>query len=111
MASLLGFVPSASIEINGREMKVEGVDPQSGVVTLLGDDVNVMRKGLNVIGSGLDQVTYFWEERRLRKFATPYPTSFAIIAAIDDYQRTKHYRNSDQRGWMTFRTWSSGAKN
>jgi len=85
IASLAG---QTSVRLNGRTFQVEKVDTMADTVTLLGEQ-SLLRRGLNKLELGVNQFLFWNEELKLEPFAQPYKNSYAIVAAIDDYNRTK----------------------
>jgi hypothetical protein len=69
--------------------KLNGVDVRSDLLTtnstsFLGESP---KTGLNVIENGKATFLIWREEHRLSVFENPYSNSFAVIVAIDDYER------------------------
>jgi hypothetical protein len=75
------------VKINGETTTIT-IDPGSSIVTLGRADINFLRNGLNVIDSVYGQFLYWIEEGKLLNFQQPYKSSYAIIVAIDDYDRS-----------------------
>jgi len=91
-----------SFMFNGWEVEIIAADSLRNTITVLGPDTpHFLREGLNSLwekGQDLANKSYFWlKEKRLglQRFEVPYKKSFAIIAAIDDYDRV---RDKDRRG-------------
>ena len=80
--------PGGSLKLNGKPHNVAAVDADSRLVTLLGDD-SILKPGMNFLETQLALFRFWNEEQKLSAFAEPYKKSFAIIAAIDDYDRVK----------------------
>jgi hypothetical protein len=83
----------SAVMLNGKRQQITEVNRSRRIVTLLGDDA-LLSKGLNVftvlskMGEAANRRFLFWnEERVLTAFEEPYPKSYAIIVAIDDYDR------------------------
>jgi hypothetical protein len=80
---------SNSVKLNERELTVATIDPNKNSVTLLGnDDPSLLPRGLNVIQTLHNQYVLWKQDRALEAFDQPYKTSFAVVAAIDDYYRS-----------------------
>ncbi len=74
------------LTINGQPFRVESIDVGARTVTLLGNE--------KALGSGVDSFqtkagtwTFWYENRTLKSFSQPYKDSYAILVAIDDYDR------------------------
>jgi tetratricopeptide (TPR) repeat protein len=76
----------SSVKLNGRDFQIAAIDQQKNTVTLLGDKRSV-EPGLGILQSATERLTIWHEGRRLEEFKQPYHNSFAIVAAIDDYDR------------------------
>jgi hypothetical protein len=74
------------VKINGIETTVTSVDKSARIVSFLGNQ-SMFQRGLNLIDTGAKKIIYWKEEAGLSRFENPYGTSYAIIAAIDDYDR------------------------
>jgi tetratricopeptide (TPR) repeat protein len=83
---LVGLIGQNSVKLNGRAFRITGIDRQKSTVTLLGDKSN-LESGLGILESAAGWLTFWNEERRLQEFKQPYHNSFAIIAAIDEYDQ------------------------
>jgi tetratricopeptide (TPR) repeat protein len=73
---------SSSITLNGVAYTVADIDPGSKSVRFLGPEGQIWQ-GLNYIRNA----PYWLEGHQLQAFAKPYKSSYAIIAAIDDYDK------------------------
>ena len=75
--------------VNGQRLQVQGVNPSLHEITVLGPpSSNPVRNGLNSwVRTGKKEYFFWSEERKLRQFENPYKNSYAIIAAIDNYDR------------------------
>jgi hypothetical protein len=74
-----------NIEINGQEVRY--VRSRDNALRFLG--ANPLRDGLNFLRTTAGAFTYWKESILLQRYEEPYKSSYAIIAAIDDYER-KH---------------------
>lgn len=68
--------------INGSTVKLE-LNASTKAVTFLGGNIVPLKRGLNSIGSR----SYWLEEKKLLAYESPYKKSYAILVAIDDYDR------------------------
>jgi Putative metallopeptidase/Caspase domain len=88
-------ISSQSITLDGGAVKIEDVDRSMGRVTLSGN-VPKPSDSSHVLGYKIGNVVQtlrlLWELNQLQAFLDPYPTSYAILVAIDDYDRTKDRR-------------------
>ena len=83
------LLTSSTVRLNGKEFGVErSSGPDTKSVTLLGR-ANGPKRGFNIIQTATQTLTYWYEGTVLRTFEAPYPSSYAIIAAIDDYTRQR----------------------
>jgi Caspase domain len=80
--------------VNGQEVPVQRVDPERRTVRLLGAG-SVLRQGANAIGD----LRFWLEEQRLSLLPRPYPRSYAVLVAIDDYGRTRDPRRRGSTGF------------
>ncbi|MEM6359406.1 MAG: caspase family protein [Bacteroidota bacterium] len=81
---------SNSVVINDRKFSIDPEFSEPGKISLLGGDTtNLLSKGLNYLKSGTNSFLVWLEEQKLRYFSNPYENSYAILVAIDDYDRTK----------------------
>ncbi len=75
-----------TIRMNGHIVRESEMKKGENYITFLGVSDGV-RKGLNFI-SALKKKFMFWqEENKLKSFKNPYQNSYAVIIAIDDYER------------------------
>jgi hypothetical protein len=107
-----GISDQSSVTVNGKLQQIVRIDPARRIVTLLGDD-DSLRKGLNVMeilraaaaaprqaAAALSRRFIFWnEERSLTAFQDPYRHSYAIIVAIDDYDRASDPQRRGPTGY------------
>jgi hypothetical protein len=88
-----------SLRINGEEVAVAGVDPGRRAVRVLGGAKKrrgvLLQAGANWIG----ELRFWWEEQQLHLLPRPYKKSYAILAAIDDYDRAKDPRRRGRTGF------------
>ena len=76
------------VKLNGKDRIVASVDPAQGTITFLGED-DILQQGLNLFESNAREFKFWREQQVLMAYEEPYKKSYAIIAAIDDYERTK----------------------
>jgi tetratricopeptide (TPR) repeat protein len=82
-----GLAIGEHISINGLQLPVQAVDDHRRKVVLLGATPNT-NSGVNVIDIARKRFLYWLEQNMLRRFKEPYSNSYAIVAAIDDYEQT-----------------------
>ncbi len=95
------LTPSSDVDklkINGQELPAR-LDASRSVLTLGDSDVNYFRQGLNSIESAAGKLLYWREENHLTAFKVPYKSSFAILAAIDDYDRLQDSLHRSKTGF------------
>jgi len=85
--ALRSLTQEKTVKINRSSYQVSTVDFQKSTVTLLGS--GSLPTGLNIFETAAQRFALWNEERRLQAFDQPYAKSYAIIAAIDDYDRVK----------------------
>jgi tetratricopeptide (TPR) repeat protein len=102
----LPFTPldGSSINVNGGTYLVTDVNPSAKTVK-----VQVLGKtegggglfpGLNrIVSGGFDNFLLYFEGQKLKAFQNPYSSSYAIIAAIDDYERKRDPKNRGPTGY------------
>jgi hypothetical protein len=90
--------PGMPVSVNGTSYKVSEVKAEEKAVTMVGSDKG-FDEGLNFLTSDVKKFNVWKEKNNFSKFSDPYVSSYAIIAAIDDYHRTK---DRDQRGPTDF---------
>jgi hypothetical protein len=73
---------SPSVTLNRRTYTIASIDAKSRSIKLLGAD-KALLPGLNFLSS----LPVWYENRQLSTFSEPYKSSYAIVAAIDDYDR------------------------
>jgi tetratricopeptide (TPR) repeat protein len=90
--------PGMSVKINGSSMSVSEIKADQKTVTLLGGS-GAFQDGLNSLISDAKQFNIWKEKDNFSKFPEPYASSYAIIAAIDDYDRKKDPENRGPSGF------------
>lgn len=107
-AKLEGEIPpwllnADTLTINGKAMRVNWVVEKDKAIQFLGD-TTALQQGLNVISQmvrGAEKRVTFWqEEQKLIRFNQPYKHSYAILVAIDDYDRTKDSKKRGKTGYQ-----------
>ena len=73
------------LKINDREVAAADIRRKAGSVDFLGNGPP-FTDGLNLIEQGRIKYTVWVEDFNVKRFDHPYHDSYAIIAAIDDYQ-------------------------
>jgi len=97
--------------LTGREFKLNGESTRylgNGTWgdVLDGDISEIVHRGINVIEDAGSKIRVWYEDRRLRAFSDPYPQSYAIIAAVDDYGEDTNRTGFGDLGFMV-----EGARN
>lgn len=75
-----------SVKLNGHVREIVKVDSATRTITLSANRESLL-PGLNILESAAGWLTFWNEGRNLAPFEQPYHHSFAIIAAIDRYDR------------------------
>lgn len=78
--------PGSTLTLNGKAHTVAEVHKEGRMVSLLGDP-SAMKNGLNELKVLAREIKFWAENEKLSAFAEPYARSYAVIAAIDDYER------------------------
>lgn len=79
---------ASEIQINQERLQVVDVDPEKKTFKLLGDP-GILKRGTNWIASLDDRWRFWWQDGKLHRMPNPYERSYAILVAIDDYDRLK----------------------
>ena len=101
------LVRDGAFLINQNEVAVRSVERGSNAITVLGDNTAtaLVHDGINILAQKTDgvrqQFQYWSDARKLTEFANPYKNSYAVISAIDDYDRE---RDPLHRGKTGFRS-------
>lgn len=74
-----------SILVNGVEVSDFRIDRTGGEVELLLSGDRVFQEGVNLVESLAVRYVLWFEDGFIRQFENPYRSSFAIVAAIDEY--------------------------
>jgi uncharacterized caspase-like protein len=85
--------------INDKPIKVDTAHSSAKELILLGDANGVVGKGLTYLSTKKQQYLYWREEQRLQDFQSPYKKSYAVLVAIDDYDRTKDPLHRGKTGY------------
>jgi uncharacterized caspase-like protein len=89
-AAILSVLSSVqSVQLNGAEVQVRATAGPAGPVQLLGNFSGMVQKGINHLRTARDEYIFWLEGKELVYYKNPYKTSYAIIAAIDDYERKR----------------------
>ncbi|HTQ78462.1 MAG TPA: hypothetical protein VMM92_00585, partial [Thermoanaerobaculia bacterium] len=82
------IVDARVVSVNGQSLDVGKVTGEARTIALLGGgEEPLLRRGVNWLQAQGKQLSFWWEDRKLKELPTPYKQSFAILAAIDDYDR------------------------
>jgi len=93
-------VGTFDININGHEGIPVNLE-RGGIIRFLGEhgDQSLFRQGLNQIAYLKNSYLYWREGRELIGYDKPYKNSYAIIVAIDDYDRLGDFKNRGRTGF------------
>jgi uncharacterized caspase-like protein len=100
-----GAVPSElrnahELLVNNRPVTVEAEQLQgTNTLKFLGKFGGSLGKGVNYFEAGKQRYVFWQEERKLKAFAFPYKHSFAVLVAIDDYDRIKDSQHRGKTGF------------
>jgi HEAT repeat protein len=86
-----------SLSLNGNKIVVSGLVGDTNLYYL--GSQNFLQEGLNVIATARKRFLFWSEEKKLKQFASPYSRSYAIIVAIDDYDRKNDPVRHDPSGY------------
>ena len=75
------------VSLNGTPATIEDINQNE--VTFLGIDPELLQNGINILSTPKREYLYWLEKQRLRRFETPYKRSYAVLIAIDDYDRER----------------------
>ncbi|GAK50717.1 periplasmic protein TonB [Candidatus Moduliflexus flocculans] len=99
------FLNASELIINAQRVNVQQINRNDNSLDIqyLGNSTDIMKLGVNHISLPTelyDKALFWYENYKLRPFSEPYRKSYAILVAIDDYER----KNDPQhRGDMGFR--------
>jgi predicted acylesterase/phospholipase RssA len=84
---------SGEVLLNGFRVKLDVSEDQSHVRFLGGEAKTAIHQGINRLVKGKADFLFWTEERKLMAYQNPYRNSYAVVVAIDDYDRKKdpHY--------------------
>jgi hypothetical protein len=98
------------VSLNGHPVQVN-IDTSNNEVRFLGGGVNDnLRQGLNVLTRGKQQALIWLEARKLAAYETPYKHSYAVVVAIDDYDRKHDPNHRPPTGYPALSAMVSNAK-
>jgi predicted acylesterase/phospholipase RssA len=90
---------SSEVTLNGQSIELR-MDSHQGQVQFLGaDEKNAVRQGINRMVRGREELLFWVEERKLAVYQNPYRKSYAIIVAIDDYDRKRDTQHRSPTGY------------
>ncbi len=94
------FKSNTRLKLNGKEHALVNVDREKRLLTFLGDD-DALLQGLNLLEGSARQFKFWNEEKVLSAFEDPYKKSYAVIVAIDDYERASDVRKRGKTGFSS----------
>jgi hypothetical protein len=97
------------IVINGATIPITEIN-QGEHSVFLGIATDIIKKGLNILDVGKTRLYYWREHILLQNFQNPYKRSYAIIAAIDDYDRKKNNNGVGPTGLPLLGSMVSGGR-
>jgi uncharacterized caspase-like protein len=88
------------ILLNGKKQRITRINSAQNTVTLLGDG-GALKQGLNALETANRKLIFWNEQRVLSAFENPYrdEKSYAVIVAIDDYDRTSDPQRRPATGY------------
>jgi hypothetical protein len=90
------------LRVNGHEVGIAPGAPGRDSIQLLGGSAEVLlHKGTNLLEAQGTQLRFWWEGQKLQRLPAPYSRSYAILAAIDDYDRAKDARRRGPTGYRS----------
>jgi hypothetical protein len=90
---------STELAINGKQVRVDQSKSTPRKLVLLGDPNGVVGKGLNYVETKKHQYLYWRETEKLQNFQNPYKSSYAVLVAIDDYDRIRDPLHRGKTGY------------
>jgi hypothetical protein len=93
-----GLGSSGTVKINGIDVAAS-VDSANGTISLGNTNQSIFRQGLNLIEMSQQKFFYWREQDRLSAFQIPYKMSYAVLVAIDDYDRMKDPHHRGRTGY------------
>ncbi|MEM7585235.1 MAG: caspase family protein [Acidobacteriota bacterium] len=84
------LLTSESLKLNRQPIDISEIDAEGRTVRFLGGkDSELLRQGVNLLETTQARFRFWWEEQKLIRMPEPYEESYAVIAAIDDYDRER----------------------
>jgi len=90
---------SDKLVINGTSVKVDLAHSAQDKLVLLGNGNGLIGRGMTYLETAKHQYLYWRESEKLQRFQNPYNTSFAVLVAIDDYDRTNDPLHRGKTGY------------
>ncbi|WP_245484490.1 caspase family protein [Rhizobium leguminosarum] len=81
------FKNSGAVVLNGRKLSSEEFREEANSLVFLSNNDNSIRNGFNLLQIGAETYQLWRSKRALRAFKEPYKDSYAVLVAIDDYDR------------------------
>lgn len=102
---------SIEVSFNGTHVVIQNINRVSKVITFLGPHTTV-KDGMNILESLSATWGFWWENSKLQYFGQPYAQghSYAIIAAIDDYDRESDPEHRGKTGYSRLTRMVAGAE-
>jgi hypothetical protein len=89
----------AKLTINATAARPVAVEGNKLVVAPMGPPHDLLKPGLNYFYVNDKMMMFWYDGTALRSFVSPFRNSFALIVAIDDYERKKDTRKRGKTGY------------
>jgi len=76
-----------TVQLNGTDVRVRALPGANGPVLLQGNFSGLVQKGVNYLRTTKDEYIFWQEGKKLIHYQNPYKASYAVLVAIDDYER------------------------
>jgi Caspase domain len=100
---------TGQLTLNGNSLALTEVDAAAETAKIKVSP-GELKDGLNFLATVSNTWTYWYENHELQYFANPYKSSFAIIAAIDDYKRINDPEHRPPTGERQLKNMVDGAR-
>ncbi|TBG75764.1 caspase family protein (plasmid) [Rhizobium leguminosarum] len=79
----------SSVVLNGRKLSLDEFRQEGKHLVFLSSDDSSIRSGFNLLQIGAETYQLWRSKQALRAFREPYKNSYAMLVAIDDYDRSE----------------------
>lgn len=83
------FKRPGEVVLNGRKLSPEEFRLEGKGLVFLSSDDSSVRSGFNLLQIGAETYQLWRSKQALRAFSEPYKDSYAVLVAIDDYDRSE----------------------